>query len=464
MFGFIKRHRLIFAFLLVTVLLIPFSINKPAESEQVSVVTSVGLDKTNNGVELSVNVIVPNSGQAGGSGGTDGTVKTVSATGNNVSSAFANVTLVIGKMPGLAHCDSIILNKNLFEENVFEHLDFFIRTNNLTSNAAIMVAQNTAKEVVETAASQKGLRAVSVSEILLLNTEYALSKSSNIDQFYLDSFLDGKTSTLPLVTVGDSGESSKEVGGEAAEASNTQTSGSSSESESEGTQSSQSSSEASGTESSGGGQSGSTATPEKSTKGTGSGEQGESGNGSPQKIIKNEGKGVIVKNGKIVKEVSGDEMSGINLLSKNTKRGHIQITNVNTSEFKDADLSFKIFNKKTNFTGKFINGKPVINYDIDLVLKLEEVMQKDLITAALTTTKNYVEGQIETKLNQTVQHNMSSIINTAKREKADVLGVYDYFHKFHNKQWDEFLNSLSDKEDYLSYVTFTLSLKLQGKI
>ena len=426
MLNFIKNNKLVFAFLLVSILLLPLSISTPAESDRVAVVTSVGLDKVDGGIEVSVNTIVPNSGQAGGPGGADGTVKTVSAVGENVSSAFANVTLVLGKFPGLAHCDSIILNKNLFSENVLEYLDFFVRTNNLTSNAALMVAENTAKEVVETAAAQKGLSAVSISELLLLNNEYALSKNSNIDEFYLKTFSPSKTATLPLITVGDSNKDNKEVNGDSAKAG-----------------------ESEGKAESGGGLTESS---------------NQSGNGSPQKIIKNEGKGVIVKSGKIVCEVAGKNMSGINLISKATKRGHIEAKNVNALGFNNANLTFEIYNKKAGLKGEFVNGKPVVTYTINLVLKLEEVKQKSLNINSLKTTKNYVEGEIKQNLVETATENINAIIETAKSVNADVFEVYDYFNKFHNKKWKNFLNTLENKEEYLNHIQFNINIKLQGKI
>ena len=426
MLNFIKNNKLVFSFLAVAILLLPLSISTPAESDRVAVVTSVGLDKVDGGIEVSVNTIVPNSGQAGGSGGADGTVKTVSAIGENVSSAFANVTLVLGKFPGLAHCDSIILNKNLFSENILEYLDFFVRTNNLTSNAALMVAENSAKEVVETAAAQKGLSAVSISEILLLNNEYALSKNSNIDEFYLKTFSPSKTATLPLITVGDSNKDNGEVNGDSAKAGDAETK----------------------TE-------GGADLPESTSK---------SGNGSPQKIIKNEGKGVIVKGGKIVCEVKGKDMSGINLISKATKRGHIEAENVNAFGFNNANLTFEIYNKKASLKGEFINGKPVVTYAINLVLKLEEVKQKSLNINALKTTQNYVEGEIKQTLFKTATENINAIVSTAKSVNADVFEVYDYFNKFHNKSWKKFLNTLENKEEYLKEVQFNIDVKLQGKI
>ena len=436
MLNVFKRNKIVFIFVFIIILLTPFSLETRAETDKVSVVTSVGIDRVKEGVEVSANVIVPNSGGSGGAGGTDGTVKTVTAIGNNISTAFSNLTLIIGKTPGLAHCDAIILNKNLFETSVLEYLDFFIRTNNLTSNATLIVAENTAREIVETTASQKGLRAVSLSDVLLLNNEYALTKKANIDAFYLEHFSPSACSVLPLLTVGDSNKENVEVGNKGAEKIKSNTVPTKTENESLG--------------SSGSG---------------GNGEKlGQSGNGSPTKIIKNEGKGVVVKNGKIIKVVSGAEMSGINLVSKNTKKGHLQIKNITAKQFENADLSFKIFNKKTKVNGYFLNGVPVFNYNLDLVLKLEEVNSENFKVDMLKTTENYVEGTIKNEIAKKVNFDLAAIINTAKQNKVDILGVHDYFYKMFNKQWLNFVDSLPDKTDYLNYVIFTVDLKTQGKI
>ena len=78
----LKRYRLVLIFGLITIILIPFSLSKPAETENVAVVTSIGIDKLENEIELSVNVVVPNNGA---NGGFEGTVKTFSSKGENDS-------------------------------------------------------------------------------------------------------------------------------------------------------------------------------------------------------------------------------------------------------------------------------------------------------------------------------------------------------------------------------------------
>ena len=83
---------------------------------------------------------------------------------------------------------------------------------------------------------------------------------------------------------------------------------------------------------------------------------------------------------------------------------------------------------------------------------------------ALKTTQNYVEGEIKQNLVETATENINAIIETAKSVNVDVFEVYDYFNKFHNKSWKNFLNSIENKEEYLNHIQFNINIKLQGKI
>lgn len=459
MLNFLKRFKIIIIFSLITIAIIPFSLYKPAETEKVAVMTSIGIDKNNEEIEISANVIVPNSGSAGGSGGSDGTVKTVSAKGNDITSAFSNLTLILGKMPGLSHCDSIILNKNLFEENVTKYLDFFVRTNNLTSNATVIVAENKASEIIETSAAQKDLRAVSLSEVLTLSDEYSIASNSNVDSFYTNYFSAAGVSILPVLTAGESntpsGQTKENSQNDSTQSSKTENLQNSEEKNSQN----------SNTETSGGSEGGSASSSGGSEPSTQSSQtQSESGSGAPQKIVKNEGKAVVVKNGKIVYLLSGVEVQGLNLISSTTKKGHIKIEDVTNDLFENATLNFEIFNKDVKIMGYFINGLPIFNFKFNLVLKLEEVAMNNFNIEAMKITHNFVTDEIKEKINESVQKSISELINSSKKNKTDTFKVYDYFYKFHNAEWLNFIKSLKDKDDYLNYVTFTCDIKSQGKI
>lgn len=441
MFNFIKKRKFMVFIMAFVFVLIPFSLSQQAETEKVAVVTSLGLDFKDSMLQLSANIVVPNSGQAGSTGGTDGTVKTVCVLGEDVSTAFSNLTLLIGKMPGLAHCDSIIINKELFKDDVTKYIDFFVRTNNLTSNATIIVAEDDAKTIMETSAEQKGLRAVSLSEIFLLNNEYSLNEDFNIDAFYLSYFSNPATSVVPVLSSGDSKKAEIQTIGQSGQTSNKLNNQ---------TQSNQPDAS------------------KKSLSGTVGNDNkensGDSASGRAQNIIKNEGKGAVVKNGKLVTVLNTNQMRGISLISQKTKRGHVKIENVTASGFKNADLCFEIFDKTTRTKGMFLADKPVFNFDIDLIVKLEEVVMGNFDLDNMKSVKNYVKGEIKDKLETKLEMEIAEIVDIAKTNKVDIVGVYDYFYKYHTKQWQEFLNGLDNPEDYLDYVTFTCDFVVTGKI
>lgn len=443
MIKFLLKHKYLTVFILIIVLFIPYSLYQVPETDKLSVITSVGLDKVEDGIQLSANTIVPNSGTMSGSGGSDGTVKTIVVKGKNVGDAFSNLSLILGKLPGLAHCDSIVINKELLQEDVTKYLDYFVRTNNLTSNATLIVAENTAKEIIETTASQKGLRAITLSDVLLLNHEYVLTKKSNLDAFYANYFSKAPSMALPILNVGESNESDD----------SSLASGATTGSSGAGGQGSQ---QDQNNQSKNGGQSG-------GQDGNKSGGQ-QSGQNTPSKILKNEGRGAIVNKGKLVGIVEGEQMQGLSLLSKTVKKGNVQVNNINDKIFNDATLNFDIFNKSVKSYGYFAGGIPVFNYDITLVLKLEEVVMDDYGVEAMTAVKNYMKGNIKQLTESTIYEDISSIINKCKSTQSDIIGVYEYFYKFHTAEWNKFLDSLEDKEDYLNYVVFTCDLKPQGKI
>lgn len=443
MIKFMLKHKYLTAFILIIILFIPYSLYQVPETDKLSVITSVGLDKVEDGIQLSANTIVPNSGTMSGSGGSDGTVKTIVVKGKNVGDAFSNLSSILGRLPGLAHCDSIVINKELMQEDVTKYLDYFVRTNNLTSNATLIVAENTAKEIIETTASQKGLRAITLSDVLLLNHEYVLTQKSNLDAFYANYFSKAPSMVLPILNVGESNQSDDSSLASGA------TTGSS------------------GAESGGSGQSQNNQS-QNSGQGSGQDENKDSsqqgGQSTPSKILKNEGKGAIVNKGKLVGIIEGEQMQGLSLLSKTVKKGNVQVNNINDKIFNDATLNFDIFNKSVKSYGYFANGVPVFNYDITLVLKLEEVVMDDYGVEAMTAVKNYMKGNIKELTESTIYEDISSIINKCKSTQSDILGVYDYFYKFHTTEWNKFLGGLEDKEDYLNYVVFTCDLKPQGKI
>ena len=174
---FLKKYKLFITIALITMIFLPFTIYKPAETDRVAVVTSIGIDKNGEDIELSLNVITPSS-QGATSGGSVGSVKTFAAIGKNLSTAISKISLSVGKSVGLAHCDAVVVSKDIVEEDITKVLDYFIRSNNLTSNAIIFITEGKAKDVIKASAQETSRFALTLSDIISFNKMFALDRKS----------------------------------------------------------------------------------------------------------------------------------------------------------------------------------------------------------------------------------------------------------------------------------------------
>lgn len=489
---FFKKYKLVIVFLVITLVLMPFTIYKPAETEKVAVATSLGIDMDENkNIEVTLNILVP-SGSSSNSEGGAGKVKTVTGKAKNISNAIDKISLELGRIVGLAHCDAVVIAENALNEDIIQKLDFFVRTNNLTSNAVIIITDKQAKKVIESSAQEKVDLALSLSNIINFNKEYLFTSNNNIEMFYEKYFSPSGIVILPVLTVTAQDQSISGSGGNEAGSSSTgttqnsgnevssgeSTSGQSSGSQqntSENQQQSQSSGEgeSSGNDSN---TSGPEPAPKESGGESGGNEQGgqqqsgESGQGNSQasgqgkSVLKNEGQAVVIKKGKLVHKLTNNEVAALNLIDEGTTKGNITAKNVNNSTFNNATLNFEIYDKHVSKSGYFLEETPIFNIDIKVVLQLKEVQMENYSLRSLDSTVSHLDINVKHAIELSIHEILSETITQAKQNKTDVFGVYDYFHKFHNKKWKNFVAGLTDKEDYLNKVVFTISLIQQGKL
>ena len=201
-----KKYKILLSILIISAIILPFTFYKSAETERVAVATSIGIDKTGDEIELSLNVVTPSS-QGSATGGSIGTVKTFAGTGKNVSAAIAKISLSVGKSVGLAHCDAVIVSKDILNQDVAKIIDYFIRSNNLTSNAIIFVTDGKAKDVIKASASDTSSFALTISNIISFNKMFSFGDSINIDNFYINYFSESGISILPMLSTGAEDES-----------------------------------------------------------------------------------------------------------------------------------------------------------------------------------------------------------------------------------------------------------------
>jgi spore germination protein KC len=119
-------------------------------------VRMIVLDKANSGIELSLDLPLPNRlipGSAGGTGESAGKPYTyMSKTGSDISDAYRKLQSDLSRQISFGQTRAIVIGRRLAEEGVAPILDFLAREPTLHMNAYIFVTSGRAREIESIAA------------------------------------------------------------------------------------------------------------------------------------------------------------------------------------------------------------------------------------------------------------------------------------------------------------------------
>ncbi len=400
----VLRNKAFYIIALIIVIMAPQALYNQGQTFETAIATSIGLDKSDEGVEVTIVFIVPQtSGQLGAK------LETSSASAENVSLAMEKIAFNLGKTVGLAHCEAIVINKELFNENVATYLDFFYRTNNLTINSTLMATNGKAKDVMQSITTEKNNLNLSLRNLADYSNNHAYNTNMNVDEFYINYFNPYKSSVINMVEVEEESQTS------------------------------------------GGSQGGSE-----------SSSQGESQN----KKLKSEANLILVNSGKLIKEIKDDELEALNILNGETKKGLYKVENFSNETFKNVDLVLEIANKDIKTSSKFNNGIPIFNFDISVIFKLEEIKSDEYKIDSMYGLSSYMSESLQNTIKNKIDESLAKIIKQSIENNCDILGICDSLYKYNYNDFVKYTESINSKEvkDILKGVVVTTNYDIRGKI
>lgn len=382
----------------------PKTIYMQSDNNTKLVVTTIGIDKSEEGYSISSLAVIPKV-----STDVNANLETFEGKGKTISEALQNISLNTGKQIGLAHCDCIILSFDVLQENVAVVLDYFIRTSNLTTNATILATDTDAKKLVEVSKNSNNLLDLTLKDIVSYEENTTLLNNTTIEKFYRSYFSKASTFFLPIIGVEE-------------ESSGGTTSENSGESDSGGSQG------------------------------------GEQQNGGK---VKNEEKVAVLDKGKYVRTLTEDEAFIYNLLSKSSEYINIEIDNINDQY---TTRSLEVYQQVTKIglpLYKFIDGTPTVQYEIWLNVMLEEIQSKDNFAfASIDSLQNFLSTTAKNAILENIENKRQKTIDIMHTEKNDILNLYAKFNAYKHKDWIKYLKSLDNQEDYLEGVDMIINIHL----
>ena len=409
----IKNNTILYVFAGLILIMFPTTLYTQSDKDKTIVVTTIGIDKSENDeYEVSILAVIPK-----GSNDINANLEVFSAKGKTIAESLNNISANVGKETSLAHCDCIILSKDIMKDNTLQVLDYFIRTANLTTNATLVGTDGKSQDLINATKSSNNLLDLSIKNIISFQEERSLLEHITIERFFRKHYTKSSTFTIPMLsTKSPEGGSNESSGGGAGSEGN-------------------------------------------SPQGDSGGSGGSSGSSGSQKKIVNDSQVGLIKNGKFAGTLSEEELFIYNLISPTSKYIYIEVEDINDANVNNSTEIFEQVEKYIVPHYKFDNdGNPYVEYYITLSLMLDEISStNNYHYSAINGLNNYITDVVEKKIQNQITDKLNKTISIMQEKKYDILNLYDRFNAYRYTDFKKYLESLDTEEDFMSNIYFKIN-------
>lgn len=448
------KNPMLIVLALIIIIFTPQAIYSPGQNRDVGVVVGIGVDKQDDEFEISLLTFIPTAQQS-----FEQMNSVISGKGETIAKALYNAQIAMGRKVGLSHAKTTIVNQELMQNDVAQYIDYLSRVASLSENTVFICTDVSAKEILQASISLESTVGLQLEQIIGYNAKNLYVTDTSLEAFYKGYYSNANASLVGFLSVTCDGEQcNQSTNGASQMEGPTQidTAGTGVNDISSGSGSTGASRTGSGGSSSM--QTNSASGGSSAGESTSGGEGG--GSGGESKHILNEGKAVLLKNGKMVEILSVDQLNGINLLNIESKN---QIITVNDVEYKGEKLrySYRIKNKRISTVTKFENGYPIYTSQLILGLELVEI-DKENKKVKINTEFSDISDEVKKKIDSNLKNQFTNAINLLKENKADVIGINEQFFKSNRKEYNKFIKEIGGYDDFLNYVNFKINFILES--
>lgn len=177
------------------------------ELTDMSIVSSVGLDKVDEMYELTVQILdskMQNGGESSGSsGGSSPKIVVYSSTGKTIHESFRNVVLQAPKKLYIGHIETVIISEKAAKENISSFFDFFLRDAEASKDFNILLAKDySIKEIMDVLTPLETIPAENIaSSIETSSTVEGAVLNVPFDKFVSNTLQTGVDAVMPVLTI-----------------------------------------------------------------------------------------------------------------------------------------------------------------------------------------------------------------------------------------------------------------------
>jgi hypothetical protein len=270
--------------------------------------------------------------------------------------------------------------------------------------------------------------------ILNYNSDNIFTNNMNLEKFYAEYFDESSVSYLPIVNAKENkNQEGGQSGGQESKTSNDSGSNTSSENSNSGND--RSFSEESNTTSSG-------------------------SQGPAKSELDYTGKIAVFQNGSMVKTLEKGDGQIFKLLSKNTNDNIISIENVTTQFATDADYNIRIRDKDISYSYNFVNGYPVVQFDINIGVKIIEIIADNYSLDSMSVMNARIDEPLRNAIVAKLQTMLSDAINYAKDNDIDMFHLRKNFHRLCTLEWQDYVLNIDADDTFMQDILFLLNVNI----
>ena len=398
MFRQLWRNKILVIFIVALLVLFPAASIKPAQMLSRSLFFSVGIDKTDEGYQVSGVVAVNRAAQPG-----ERITKSVQASGPSITVAMKKIASDEGRLLSLVHCNLIVIGSGLQDVNLATVLSNFLRQYEMSNNALLVCTDGDVLELLEASMENRtGATAGQLETVVAFNQDNVFSHATTLDNFFKSYLRTSSSSILSIVNM--SGGEQEEV-------------------------------------------------PVQGAVGGGGG----SDEASAPKVISNTRSGAVFRNGKRVFDLTADEVWAVGHLFAGSSRDPVILDNISGGDLVDAQAILQPKSKRHRISVNVRDGVPVAKVTIHKQAELYQITEPNAPERYLDLEENPPIDIVSNALRDKLLNDLNSALDKIKFYRADFVGLHDTFHRFNTRAFHRYMKN-ADVNKFLDEIEFEITI------
>lgn len=203
-------YKILIVVFVVVLLATPNSVTNMPEIETKLLITVLGVDKSDEGYEVSATAVMPQEGQ-------NGAIKNLSidAKGESVSKALSMLGTKMGKQLELGLCGLVVLGKNMMDGGIEENLSYLLASGTIIPGAHLVLSpESSARDTIEKSNRLSEASSNGLASLVEYNAHSSTVAAVTLLRFLSESHGARKSSFLPCIVIKDKSDGGENGGSE----------------------------------------------------------------------------------------------------------------------------------------------------------------------------------------------------------------------------------------------------------